>query len=57
MARGEISQRTDPDVLLDLLYGPMYHRLLQGHLPLNDRFVDAVVSTVVAGIQPGARPL
>lgn len=53
--RGEISQRTDPDVLLDLLYGPMYHRLLQGHLPLNDRFVQAIVNTVLAGIQPGAR--
>ena len=53
--RGEISQRTDPDVLLDLVYGPMYHRLLQGHLPLNDRFVQAVVSSVLSGIQPGAR--
>jgi AcrR family transcriptional regulator len=57
VARGEISQRTDPDVLLDLLYGPLYHRLLQRHLPLNDRFVQAVVSTVLAGIQPGARYL
>ncbi len=34
---------------------PLYHRLLQRHLPLNNRFVDAVVSTVLAGIQPGAR--
>jgi AcrR family transcriptional regulator len=57
VARGEISQRTDPDLLLDLLYGPMYHRLLQGHLPLNDRFVQAVVSTVLSGIEPGARVL
>jgi AcrR family transcriptional regulator len=57
VARGEISQRTDPDVLLDLIYGPVYHRLLMGHLPLNDRFVQAVVSTVLSGIQPGARPL
>ncbi len=57
VARGEISQRTDPDVLLDLIYGPMYHRLLQGHLPLNDRFVQAVVSTVLSGIEPGARSL
>lgn len=57
IARGEISQRTDPDMLLDLLYGPMYFRLLGDHLPLNDRFVQAVVSTVLAGIQPGARAL
>jgi AcrR family transcriptional regulator len=55
VARGELSQRTDPDVLLDLLYGPLYHRLLQKHLPLSERFADMVVSTVLSGIQPGAR--
>lgn len=57
VARGEISQRTDPDVLLDLLYGPLYHRLLERHLPLSDRFVRAIVETVLAGAQPGARYL
>jgi AcrR family transcriptional regulator len=56
VARGEISQRTDPDMLLDLLYGPMYFRLL-GDRPLNDRFARGIVSTVLAGIQPGARAI
>ena len=43
----------DPDVVLDLIYGPAYHRLLQTHLPLSDRFTQAVVDTVVAGVRSG----
>src|ERR1700722_15135854 len=35
--RGEIPADTKMDVALDLLYGPLYHRLLHGHAPLNDR--------------------
>ena len=31
--RGEIAANTDLDVTLDLLYGPIYHRLLHGHAP------------------------
>jgi AcrR family transcriptional regulator len=50
--RGEISADADPEVVLDLLYGPAYHRLLQSHLPLSDRFAQAVVDTVVAGVRP-----
>jgi AcrR family transcriptional regulator len=50
--RGEASPDTDPDVVLDLLFGAAYHRLLQSHLVLSDRFAQAVVNTVVAGVQP-----
>jgi AcrR family transcriptional regulator len=46
--RGEIAPDTDLDVALDLLYGPIYHRLLHGHAPLNDRFVQQVVDSVIA---------
>ncbi|HMI98365.1 MAG TPA: TetR/AcrR family transcriptional regulator [Gaiellaceae bacterium] len=49
--RGEIAPGTDLEVTLDLLYGPIYHRLLHGHAPLNDRFVQEVVDTVIAGIR------
>jgi AcrR family transcriptional regulator len=51
--RGEIAPDTDLDVTLDLLYGPIYHRLLHGHAPLNDRFVRQVVDTVIAGVSSG----
>jgi AcrR family transcriptional regulator len=50
--RGEASPDTDPDVVLDLLFGAAYHRLLQSHLVLSDRFAQAVVDTVVAGVRP-----
>ena len=51
--RGEIPANTKIEVALDLLYGPMYHRLLHGHAPLNDRFVRDVADTVLDGIRPG----
>jgi AcrR family transcriptional regulator len=50
--RGEIPADTKMDVALDLLYGPLYHRLLHGHAPLNDRFVRDVVDTALGGIHP-----
>ncbi len=50
IARGEIPAATDQEVVLDLFFGAAYHRLLQGHLPLTDDFVQAVVKMIVAGI-------
>jgi AcrR family transcriptional regulator len=52
--RGEIAAATNIDVTLDLLYGAFYHRLLHGHAPLNDRFAQQVIDTVIAGISAGA---
>jgi hypothetical protein len=43
----------DIEVALDLLYGPLYHRLLQGHAPFNDRFARKVVDTALRGIVRG----
>ena len=53
IGRGEIAADTKIEVALDLLYGPVYHRLLHGHAPLNDRFVRDVVDTALDGIAPG----
>jgi len=52
--RGEIPASTDIEVAVDLVYGPLWHRLLHGHLPLDDRFVQDVVTTALNGIQPAA---
>jgi AcrR family transcriptional regulator len=52
LERGEIPANTKIDVALDLLFGSVYHRLLHGHAPLNDRFVRDVVDTALLGIQP-----
>jgi len=53
--RGEIPPDTDPEVVLDLLFGSAYHRLLQSHLPLTDHFAQAVVATIISGISPTPR--
>jgi AcrR family transcriptional regulator len=50
--RGELPADTKIEVALDLIYGPIYHRLLHGHAPLNDRFVQDVVDTALGGIMP-----
>jgi AcrR family transcriptional regulator len=50
--RGEIPAGTNIEVALDLLYGPLYHRLLHGHAPLNDRFTRDVIDMALGGIQP-----
>jgi AcrR family transcriptional regulator len=49
--RGEIPAGTDQEVVLDLLFGAAYHRLLHGHQPLTDRFARQVVDLIIAGIQ------
>jgi hypothetical protein len=54
--RGEISADTKIEVALDLLYGPIYHRLLHGHAPLNDQFVRDVIDATLNGIAPPAPP-
>jgi AcrR family transcriptional regulator len=48
--RGELPESADVELALDLLYGPIYHRLLHGHAPVSDRFVRDVVSTALNGI-------
>jgi AcrR family transcriptional regulator len=50
IARGEIPPDTDLEVTLDLLYVPIYHRLLHRHAPLNDRFTQQVIDTVIKAI-------
>jgi AcrR family transcriptional regulator len=50
--RGEIPAGIDIEVALDLIYGPLYLRLLQGHAPLTDDFVTDAVDLVLSGIRP-----
>jgi AcrR family transcriptional regulator len=50
VARGELVPDAAPEVVLDVVYGAAYHRLLQSHLPLSDRFAQAVVDAATAGV-------
>jgi len=38
IANGELDSSLDPELALDLLYGPVYFRLLIAHAPLDDNF-------------------
>ena len=49
--RGEVPADLDVEVAVDLIYGPLYHRLLHGHAPLTARFADQVVDLALAGIE------
>lgn len=35
---GEFDKKLDPELAMDILYSPIYYRLLIGHLPLDDNF-------------------
>jgi AcrR family transcriptional regulator len=59
MKDGEIRADLDPDMVLDLLYGPLYLRLLLKHAPLDEDFVNrvfAVVSPALAANRSGKNP-
>lgn len=46
MNNGELRADLDPDAVLDLLYGPLYLRLMLRHAPLDRAFVDTVFNTI-----------
>jgi AcrR family transcriptional regulator len=55
IGRGDIAPPASMELAIDLLYGPIYHRLLQGHAPVDDPFVRDHVDAVVAALG-GAPP-
>src|SRR5258706_12451698 len=55
ISRGEIPADTDKDVVLDLLYGPAYHRLLHGQRPLTDQFARRVGGLIRPALTAGRR--
>jgi AcrR family transcriptional regulator len=53
--RGEVKKDVDPEVVLDLLYGPLFFRLLMGHARLDEAFMEDVLDGVLEGIRPRSR--
>jgi tetracycline repressor-like protein len=56
MASGEIREDLDVEVALELLYGSLFFRLLMGHAPLDESFMDGVLAIALVGMTPRARP-
>jgi len=50
IARAEIRRGISVDVALDMIYRPVFYRLLMGHGPLDGKFTDAVVDQALQGI-------
>jgi AcrR family transcriptional regulator len=49
--RGEIPADTDVELMLDLLYGAVYHRLMHKHAPLTERVAVKVVDAMLYGVR------
>jgi len=48
--RGELREDLDPEVAVDVLYGPIYYRMLVGHAPLDDDFANALADHIFSGL-------
>lgn len=49
---GDIRSDTDVEIALDMIYGPLFYRVLIGHLPLNEAFARGLLRDVLRGLQP-----
>jgi hypothetical protein len=52
MDAGEIRSDIDPDTILDILYGPLYLRLLVRHRQLDLELADQVFDLLLPGLAP-----
>jgi AcrR family transcriptional regulator len=50
VARGDLPGDTDLDLVIDMIYGPVYHRVLLTGLPVDEQFIDGLVGNVMAAI-------
>jgi hypothetical protein len=50
IARGELRADLDVTVALDLVFAPVYYRLLFGHEPLDEAFAERGIDHVLEGI-------
>jgi AcrR family transcriptional regulator len=47
---GEFRQDTDLEIVVDALYGPIFHRLLTAHAAIDDKFITAHVALILDSI-------
>jgi AcrR family transcriptional regulator len=52
IASGELKSTTDPELLIDVLTGPLFFRWLQGHAPLDKAFAKSILDSVIPAFQP-----
>lgn len=47
IADGLVAPPADMELALDLIFGPLFYRLLMGHAPITRGFVDRLIDTVI----------
>jgi AcrR family transcriptional regulator len=52
VAEGAIRADADLEIALDLIYAPLFFRLLIGHGPLDGEFTDALLDMALEGLSP-----
>jgi AcrR family transcriptional regulator len=51
--RGELPEGSDPDLIVEMIQGPVFNKLLRRQEPIDDAFLVAVVHMVVLGAKGG----
>jgi AcrR family transcriptional regulator len=51
----EVRSDLDPDLMLDLFYGPLYLRLVLKHAPLDEGFVNKIFEVVSFTVLPSSK--
>jgi len=55
MDSGEFRRDVDIELIIDLIYGPMWYRLMVGHQPLNREFAETFSRLAIAALRPESR--
>lgn len=55
VAAGELREPTEIEAVLDLIYAPLYFRLLIGHGPLDESFTDTILDLALNGLRRPSR--
>lgn len=56
IARGEIHPHINTDIILDMIYGPLYFQVLIHKKKLDDMFIETLIGYVLQTIQPLSLP-
>ena len=51
IARGDVRPGVDIEIALDLIYAPIFYRILVGHAPLDEAFVDGCLDLALRGLR------
>ncbi|MFA9393829.1 MAG: TetR/AcrR family transcriptional regulator [Halodesulfovibrio sp.] len=51
MERGQISPEQNLEMLIDIVFGTMWYRLLIGHAPMDESFADELTEVVIKLVQ------